>query len=106
VGMTLAMTSTAGATVQNPRHPHYSEDLHGHVKVIGLEESDGLLRYRKCVDLPVTPMHAQHKHKHMGGAHGPDQIVGPTAPYGFIQDCAHLAVVIGPPGVWFADPDA
>jgi hypothetical protein len=100
--MTLAMAGPAAANLENPRHPHHDPYMHGHMKIIGLEEQDGYVRYRKCVDLPVTPMHAHHVHKHIGGAHGPNQLVIPT--FG-IPNCAVLAVVIGPPGVWFSDPD-
>jgi hypothetical protein len=112
VSLTLSMAGTADAKqhprgAENPRHPHHHEDVHGHGKILGFEEADGMVRYSKCIDLPGhVPLHSHHVHKHMGGAHGPNQLVFPTAPYGFFEDCAHLAALLGPPGVWFPDPDA
>ena len=100
--MTVALPGAAGAAPPHRDMPPVPR--HRHAKIIGLEERDGMVRYRRCIELPEVPNHAHHRMLHTGHAGGPNNIEIPLAPLSPFRDCGDIARLIGPPGVWFPDP--
>lgn len=110
----MALSLVAGPAMARPSH---FDDSHGHMLVLGVEvefledgsEGPGpyVTGFRKCIDMPVTPLRGHHANVHTGQAgmalEGAGHAFVPSYNFAFTpwDSCADLAddlpVFAGPP---------